>query len=231
MQNTACDAGNKDSATGLGKSHGEANGNPVQYSYLENSMDRGAWWAIVHGVAERQIQLTNETTTIYKKMSLGHKKGIHVNQLNWGGWTSSLLYRMKLEREKQILYINAYVWSLGKWYQWNYLQSRNRGGENRSVAGKERAGWTEEAALTCTHCRVWDGWLVGAGCVAQGVQPGALRQPGRVARQGRGSLGREGTCVQLWLIHIVAWQKPAQHCGTVALQLKGPKQPPEKTVH
>ena len=42
MQNTACDAGDKDSATGLGKSHGEANGNPVQYSYLENSMDRGA---------------------------------------------------------------------------------------------------------------------------------------------------------------------------------------------
>ena len=160
MQNTACDAGDKDSATGLGKSHGEANGNPVQYSYLENSMDRGAWWAIVHRVAERQIQLTNETTTIYKKMSLGHKKGIHVNQLNWGRWTSSLLYRMKLEREKQILYINAYVWSLGKWYQWNYLQSRNRGGENRSVAGKERAGWTEEAHWhACTvECETGGWW-------------------------------------------------------------------------
>ena len=42
MQETACDAGDKDSITGLGKSHGEANGNPVQYSYPENSMDRGA---------------------------------------------------------------------------------------------------------------------------------------------------------------------------------------------
>ena len=31
---------------------GEGNGNPFQYSYLGNSMDRGAWWAIVHGVAE-----------------------------------------------------------------------------------------------------------------------------------------------------------------------------------
>ena len=50
MQETACDAGDKDSITGLGKSHGKANGNPVQYSYLENSMDRGAWWATVHGV-------------------------------------------------------------------------------------------------------------------------------------------------------------------------------------
>ena len=32
------------------KDLGEGNGNPLQYSYLENSMDRGAWWATVHGV-------------------------------------------------------------------------------------------------------------------------------------------------------------------------------------
>jgi len=31
---------------------GEGNGNPLQYSYLENSMDRGVWWAIVHGIAK-----------------------------------------------------------------------------------------------------------------------------------------------------------------------------------
>ena len=35
------------------------NGNPLQYSCLENPLDRGAWWAIVHGVAERQTQLSN----------------------------------------------------------------------------------------------------------------------------------------------------------------------------
>ena len=35
---------------GLGKSPGERNGNPLQYSCLENSMDGGAWWAMVHGV-------------------------------------------------------------------------------------------------------------------------------------------------------------------------------------
>ena len=34
-----------------GRSPGEGNGNPLQYSCLENSMDRGTWWAIVHGVA------------------------------------------------------------------------------------------------------------------------------------------------------------------------------------
>ena len=37
---------------GLGRSLGGRNGNPLQYSCTENSMDRGAWWAIVHGVTE-----------------------------------------------------------------------------------------------------------------------------------------------------------------------------------
>ena len=37
---------------GLERSLGEENGNPLQYSCLENSMDRGVWWATVHGVAE-----------------------------------------------------------------------------------------------------------------------------------------------------------------------------------
>ena len=38
---------------------GEGNGNPLQFSCLENSMDRGAWWATVHGVAKSQTQLSN----------------------------------------------------------------------------------------------------------------------------------------------------------------------------
>ena len=36
---------------------GEGNGNPLQYSCLENSMDRGAWWAAVHGVSQSRTQL------------------------------------------------------------------------------------------------------------------------------------------------------------------------------
>ena len=40
------------SIPGSGRSPGEGRGNPLQYSCLENPMDRGAWWAIVHGVAK-----------------------------------------------------------------------------------------------------------------------------------------------------------------------------------
>ena len=42
---TACSAGDLSLIPGLGRSSGEGNGNPLQYSCLENSMDRGAWWA------------------------------------------------------------------------------------------------------------------------------------------------------------------------------------------
>ena len=42
---------------GLGRSPGEGNGNPLQYSCLENSKDRGAWWAAVHRVGKSQTGL------------------------------------------------------------------------------------------------------------------------------------------------------------------------------
>ena len=42
----ACNAGDPDLIPGLGRFSGEGNGYPIQYSCLENSMDRGAWWAL-----------------------------------------------------------------------------------------------------------------------------------------------------------------------------------------
>ena len=48
------DAGDLGSIPGLGRSPGEGNGNPLQYSCLENPMDGGAWWATVHGVSKSQ---------------------------------------------------------------------------------------------------------------------------------------------------------------------------------
>jgi len=44
---------------GSGRSPGEGNDNPLQYSCLENSMDRGVWWATVHGIAKNQTQLSH----------------------------------------------------------------------------------------------------------------------------------------------------------------------------
>ena len=49
---SACNAGEPPWIPGLGRSPGEVNGTPLQYSCLENPMDRGAWWAIVPGVAK-----------------------------------------------------------------------------------------------------------------------------------------------------------------------------------
>ena len=51
---SACNAGDLGSIPELGKSPGEGNCNPLQYSCLEISMDRGAWWANSHGVAKSQ---------------------------------------------------------------------------------------------------------------------------------------------------------------------------------
>ena len=56
---SACNAGDPDLLPGLGRSPGEGDGYPLQYSCLENPMDKGAWWAIVHGVAKSQMWLNN----------------------------------------------------------------------------------------------------------------------------------------------------------------------------
>ena len=51
-EESACSAGDPDSIPGSGKSPGEGNDNPLWYSCLENSMDGGAWWAVVCGVTK-----------------------------------------------------------------------------------------------------------------------------------------------------------------------------------
>ena len=56
---SACNArGDPGFIPGLGRSPGEGHGNPLQYSCLENPMDRGAWWAIVHGVTKSRTRLS-----------------------------------------------------------------------------------------------------------------------------------------------------------------------------
>ena len=56
---SACNVGDPGSIPELGRYPGEGNGNPLQYSCLENPMNRGDWWAAVHGVAKSRTWLSD----------------------------------------------------------------------------------------------------------------------------------------------------------------------------
>ena len=62
---SARNAGDLGSIPGLGRSPGEGNGNPLQYSCLENSLDGGVWWATVHGVAKSRTWLSDFTFFLF----------------------------------------------------------------------------------------------------------------------------------------------------------------------
>ena len=65
VKESASNTGDLGSIPGSGRSPGEGNGNPFQYSCLENPMDAGAWWATVHGVAKSWTRLSDLTTILY----------------------------------------------------------------------------------------------------------------------------------------------------------------------
>ena len=62
--------------------NGEGNGNPLQYSCLENPMDRGAWWAAVHGVAKSRARLSDFTFTFHFH-ALEKEMATHSSVLTW----------------------------------------------------------------------------------------------------------------------------------------------------
>ena len=68
---SACSAGDPGSIPGSGRCPGEGNGNPLQYSCLENSMDGGAWWATVCGVTKSQTGLMDFTYRFTAKRKYG----------------------------------------------------------------------------------------------------------------------------------------------------------------
>ena len=59
VKNLPANAEDMGSVPGLGRSPGEGNGNPLQYSYLENPMDRGTWQTVVHWVTKSWTLLSN----------------------------------------------------------------------------------------------------------------------------------------------------------------------------
>ena len=73
---STCNAEDKGSVPGLGRSPGERNSNPLQYSCLEKPMDRGALWATAHGVTKSWTQLRDYTfiSHFHKLQTIGIKK-------------------------------------------------------------------------------------------------------------------------------------------------------------
>ena len=69
---SACNAGDLGSIPRLGRNPREGNGNPLQYSWLENSMDRGAWQAVVHGIVKNRTQLCDELSLSKLELMLFH---------------------------------------------------------------------------------------------------------------------------------------------------------------
>ena len=72
VRNPPDNAGDASLIPGLGRSPGEGNVTQFQYSCLENSMDRGAWWATVHGVAKESGRTQQLNNNIYIYMYIYH---------------------------------------------------------------------------------------------------------------------------------------------------------------
>ena len=71
-------AGDPGSIPGLGRSPGEGNGNPLQYSCLENSMDGEAWWAAVHGVPKSWTRLSDFTFLFNASPAISSQDGLGI---------------------------------------------------------------------------------------------------------------------------------------------------------
>ena len=93
-EESACNAGGLGLIPGKGRSPGERKGNPLHYSWLEKSMDRGAWWATVHGVTKSQTWLSDwHTFSIYTNHFAVH--------LNLTQHCRSIILQLKQRKKKK----------------------------------------------------------------------------------------------------------------------------------
>ena len=100
----ACSAGDPGLIPGSGRSPGEGNGNPLQYSCLKNSMDWGAWWATVHGVAKSRTRLNDFTLT---SLSLSSNSVSIVELKNQGKW-KQLFFPFLFKVFVEVKFINKF---------------------------------------------------------------------------------------------------------------------------
>ena len=95
---SAWNVGDLGSIPGSGRSPGEGNGNPLQYSWLENLMDRGAWWATVYGVTKSRTWLSDFTFKLWSRASLVAQRLKRLPGM-WETWVRSLGWEDPLEKE------------------------------------------------------------------------------------------------------------------------------------
>ena len=84
---------------GLGRFPGEGNGNPLQYSCLENPMGGGAWWATVHGVTKSQTRLSDFTFTFTLHITSLVAQMVKRLPAVWETWVQYLGWENPLEKE------------------------------------------------------------------------------------------------------------------------------------
>ena len=80
---SACNAGDLGSFPGLGRSSGEENSYPLQYSGLENSIDRGSWWAIVHGVTKTTDRISLHLNSLSERLLISISLRSFSEVLSW----------------------------------------------------------------------------------------------------------------------------------------------------
>ena len=117
--------------------NGEGNGNPLQYSCLENSMDRGAWWSVVHGVAKSWTRLSDFTFTFHFH-ALEKKMATHSNILAWripgmeepGGLPSMGWHRVRHDwrdsSSRALIELRDYYYFFHVWDATNVIKSKVR---------------------------------------------------------------------------------------------------------
>ena len=131
---SACNAGDTSLIPGSGRSSGEGNNYPLQYSCLENSVNRGAWWATIHGIMRSQIRLRYRTW--------GNTHGVlskTVAFLTLPPVNGHILLPRKCSNRFKFLDYTSHTW---KGYdlieQWNVLLKVNYG-----------------TSFESAHCKVW----------------------------------------------------------------------------
>ena len=104
---SACNAGDMTLIPGSGRSPGEGNGNPLQYSCLENPVERGAWWAIVHGVA-KESNMTEWLNSSNSSSVIVFGKMLHICALNvfiyWFQLSVTLRHTKLIQAERTLLH-------------------------------------------------------------------------------------------------------------------------------